>query len=251
MGNDAHPPGVWTTVENGYEKTASRTIIEQVLSIVMQKHRMIVLLSKGYQSGATIFVSIGPQNLVIDRPMDWAGLKRVRVVFKDDAKVWNHFTVKVTGEGKDTVKTEFPTELFRLQRRAHFRIDAPTGSKASFMLDGELVKDITVGNISIGGMMIFYAKGEAPETIKDQDVVIHIEVELAPFVADDGEVSGEREVLRLEIAQGVCVRSFLDSNGQQYCLGVMFKPRPQEEVKLMQQIRQLELEELRKGILPR
>ena len=50
--------GVWTVDENGYEKTASREIVEQTLSVVMKKHRTVVLLGKGYQSGMTIFVSM-------------------------------------------------------------------------------------------------------------------------------------------------------------------------------------------------
>ena len=247
MDKNVQTPGVWTTEENGYEKTDSQKIIQQVLSVVMQKRRVVILMAKGYQSGATVFVSIDPNGFTIDKPMDWPKLKKVRVVFKDEAKVWNHFTVSVSGEGKDTVKTTFPTELFRLQRRSHFRIEVASASRVSFLRKNGPVKDISVGNISIGGLMLCFNKGDQPEKIKNQEVIAYIEIELPPTAGAKDSALKEAEVLH--ISKGVCVRDFEDKEAKKYCLGVRFEPKPNEEMKLMQYVRQLELEELRKGIL--
>lgn len=244
MATNTKTLGVWTTEENGYEKTDSHEIIKRVVSVVMKKRRVVVLLAKGYQSGMTVFVSIDPETLTIDKPMDWPGLKSVRVAFKDESKVWNHFTVPIIKEGKDTVKTKFPTELFRLQRRAHFRIEVPASSRVSFMRKNGPVADVVLGNISTGGLMMCFAEEDKPENIKEQEAITDIVIDLRPLVED----AGQKEVELLHISKGVCVRSFAEKEGRKFCLGVRFEPRPNEEMKLMQCIRQLELEELRKGV---
>jgi len=247
MKKKTHVPGVsWTTVENGYEKTASQELIKLTLSRVMEKRRFVNLLSRDYQSGATVFVSIGPKTLTIDKPMEWPDLKKVRIAFKDDAKVWNHFTVSVVGEGKDTVKTKFPTELFRLQRRANFRVELPSGSKASFVMEnGESVEDVAVSNISLGGLMMCFAKDDK-HNIRDQEVISKIKVKFQAPVKVAGNIEKKIEVFNVE--KGVCVRSFTDDKGETNCLGVKFEPRPNEEMQLMQFIRQLECNVLRKGL---
>nr|MBF0221518.1 PilZ domain-containing protein [Desulfobulbaceae bacterium] len=247
MAKNSKTPGVWTTEENGYERTNSPEIIKRTLSVVMQKRRVLVLLAKGYQSGMTVFVSFDAETLTIDKPMDWPELKNVRVAFKDEAKVWNHFTVSIVKVGKDTVKTKFPTELFRLQRRAHFRIEVPSSSRVSFVRSSGPVTDVVLVNISAGGLMMCFAKGEGPEKIKDQEVITGIEIELHPLPGDEG--ADQKGVEALHISQGVCVRSFEEKDQQKFCVGVSFEPRPNEEMKLMQCIRQLELEELRKGVM--
>ena len=247
MENNIQVSATWSATENGYEKTGSRVIVERLLLGIMQKRRSITLLLKGYQSGPTVFVSIDPHTITIGKPRDWPGAKRVRVVFKDEAKVWNQFTVSVLEEAKDTLKIEFPTELFRLQRRAHFRIEVPFGSRISFMLNYRSFEDVALRNISIGGLMMCFAKGEKTERLNEQAIITHIKVIVPSQVADKNAVPKEAEVL--QIAKGVCVRSFEDKNRQNHCLGVKFEPDPGEEAKLMQYIRQLELEELRKGVL--
>ena len=246
MAKNKTGPGVWVTQDNGYEKTDSQKIIQLALSTVMKKRRSVMLLFKKYQSRITVFVSIDSDSLTIDKPMDWPGLKHIRVVFKDEAKVWNHFTVRVIREGKDTVKTKFPTELFRMQRRAHFRIELPSVSRLSFIHRGTPVTDVALSNISTGGLMMCYAQGEQPGEIKDQDAITNLEIELYPPAEGVGDNPEESAVLH--ISKATCVRSFEDKDNKKKCLGVQFKPRPNEEMKLMQQIRQLELEELRKGI---
>jgi len=237
---------IWTPEENGHEKTNSPELIRRILLRTMKRRRFLNLLSGEYQSGATVFVSIDSTMLTIDKPMVWPGLKKVRIVFKDDAKVWNYITVSVIGEGKDTVKTKFPTELFRLQRRAHFRVEIPVGNTVSFSTDnGELVEDVAICNIGSGGMMLCFANDHFPD-IKEQDVLSEIEMSLE-LPARTGD-SGPKETELLYVAKGVCVRAFIDESTRKNCLGVKFKPGTAEEMKLTQFIRLLELDELRKGV---
>lgn len=243
---------LWTAEENGKEKTNSSKIIKQSLSTLKQKGRFIVLMQKNYQSGSAILVDFNDQFLTLDKPIDWPGKsKRIRVVFKDEAMVWNYFTAFVVGEGKDTIKTKFPQELFRIQRRSHFRIDMPAGTSALFRTKDASYNNITVGNLSIGGMMFCLADKEFPEGLKDQteihDIIINISPQTGQIVSsiDADQEHGEC----VAIAAGIIVRSFSDEDSGNYCLGAKFILNGPEEEKLLKLVRQRELELLRKGLL--
>lgn len=240
----------WVAGKNGYEKNCSADVIHNALTITKNKRRFVVLLHTGYQSGSTVLVEIGKDFLTIDKPVDWPGLKKVRVVFKDEAQVWNYFAVKVLSAQEDTVKTEFPTELFRLQRRAHFRINLPNGSVAAFIKNGQEFKNMTVGNLSIGGMMFCLSATEPPGDLQDRDEISGIVIKIPK---DDKKMAAqmtENELFDfLAVSRGMIVRSFIDNDTVKYCLGVQFDLRPGEEERMQQYVRQRELESLRKGIL--
>jgi c-di-GMP-binding flagellar brake protein YcgR len=113
------------------------------------------------------------------------------------------------------------------------------------MENDAVLEDVAVSNIGLGGLLICFAVGAQP-TIKDQEVLSNIEVTLLP--SGDAADTKQEETEVFYIEKGVCVRSFIDKAARKSCLGVEFKPKPAEEMKLMQFIRQLELNELRKGV---
>ncbi len=235
---------IWRSGEGGSEITNSPEIILKTLAMLKKKRGFVALLHKGYQSGSTVLVGLESTGVLIDKPVDWPGTsKSIRVVFKDKTNVWNHFTVKVINSSKDTLKTEFPTELFRLQRRRHFRIDVPMGSLASFSRKREAFADVDVVNISAGGLLLNSAKlapiiGESGDD-SIQDVVIQI-------VADAGDTSGQDEPIT--VRKGKIVRETYDRQTSQLTLAVELFPTSGEEKELFKYVRWRELEMLRKGI---
>jgi len=229
----------WIPVDNGCENTDSPRFIKQAISSL----KFIILLHKDYQSGNTILVSADNNSLTIDRPRDWPGRrKKIKVIYRDEAKVWNYFITEVIAEYKDTLKTTFPTQLFRLQRRAHFRIAMPASCTASFRRKNDKFSNIMVNDISIGGMSIWLRDTEDTAGLEEEDALADIIINLSDSQGDDG---GDDSVA---IAQGLIVRAFTMDNGQK-CLGIQFHLQGNEEQRLMHFVRQNELAALRKGML--
>lgn len=229
----------WQPEESGYDVTNSPEIISQTLTMLQQKRMFLILLHKGYQSGGTILIDHNGQQLQIDKPMDWPGSeKTIRVAFKDAAKLWNHFTVKVLGVKDDILLTSRPTKLYRLQRRAHFRVSAPDNSTASFSHKNDRFYDLQLIDISAGGMQAC-SKKRLPITGKgDQATNIILYLPPTPDIAET----------TLEILEGQVVRVLRSEELRAYSYGVIFKCSQFEEELLLKYVRQRELEILRSGI---
>jgi len=168
-------PDLWIPGENGYEKTDSPRLIKQAITGLKERHRFIILLHKDYQSGNTVLVSVDHDSLTIDRPLDWPGLhKKIRVIYRDESKVWNYFVAKIIAESKDTLKITFPTQLFRLQRRAHFRVAMPADCVTSFMRKDEEFSNIMVNDLSVGGMSICLGGTNKTAGLEEEDTLADI-----------------------------------------------------------------------------
>ena len=235
--------GLWVLGEGDNEITKSPKVIKKSLARLKAKRGFVVLLHKGYQSGNTIIIGFDEKYLYIDKPLDWPGLSsKIRMVFKDEAKVWNHFTIKVVGVSKDTLKTIFPTKLFRLQRRANFRLNVLRGSRAGFSRNGDAYRNAEIINISAGGVLLSLDhKGPIIGDHSDnliQDITMKI-------VAGVDETSQDK---LLTVAKGRVVREVFDQENRRLLLGIEFFVNAKEEKALLKYIRHRELEILRKGI---
>lgn len=243
----------WIVLENGHEKTDSYDLIKQTLAQLKQKHTFIVLLQKGYQSASTVLISFDNQSLIIDKPVDWPDLKNIRVVFKDETKVWNYFTVSIAEAAQDTLKTDFPIELFRQQRREHFRVSVPANITGTFLHNKKEYKNVVIGNLSIGGVMFCLPASAHSLAFNELETITNISMNIPTLKSNAGKKSfpytGPGQDEGLVISKGIVVRSFYDKAQKKICLGLKFHLRPKEEETLLQYIRQLELEELRKGIM--
>ena len=236
--------GLWVLGEGDSEITKSSKIIRKSLARLKAKRGFVVLLHKGYQSGNTIIVGFDEKYLYIDKPLDWPGLSsKIRMVFKDEAKVWNHFTVRVVGVSKDTLKTIFPSELFRLQRRANFRINVLRGSTASFSRKGESYRNADIINISAGGVLLSLDHKSPIVGNHSDDSIQDITMEIV--TGEDG-TGGQDELLT--VAKGRVVREVFDQENRRLQLGVEFFVNAKEEKALLKYVRHRELEILRKGI---
>ncbi len=229
----------WQSDESGYDITSSPEIIQQTLTMLKSKRMFLILLHKGYQSGSTVLVNRTDRHLLIDKPVDWPGKETViRVVFRDPAKLWNHFTVKVVGVKEDLLYTTLPLKLFRLQRRAHFRVETPRDSRVSFLHKGIPCAELEVFDISAGGMQAC-SPHRLPLT-GERDPITNITIDL-PASMDVGDTT-------LSIRKGEVVRIAHNEEKNYYCYGITFSYTQNEEELLLRYVRQRELELLRSGL---
>ncbi len=220
---------------NGYEYTESRQIIARKLAMVRDERLPIVIVHEKYQSGPCILVDFNDSRLLIDKPRDWPGKRKtIRVIFRDKARLWNHFYCKVMQATKDTLVTTFPAQFFLLQRRQHYRVEAPRGSTVSFGYKERQIDGLEVKNISAGGLLMCSRSPlEFPPQADIHDLLIALPVKDAS------------EPLLLTCRKATIVRSEEIKHSKSVCFGVEFQPTAKEEDALIRYVRQRELEVLR------
>lgn len=229
----------WQPSADGREITRSQQIITTTLFRLKSKRIFLTLLHRGYQSGSTVLIAYDRKQLEIDKPLDWPHTEtRVRILFKDTARLWTYFTVEVTAATADSLFTRVPDTIYRLQRRSHFRVEPPSGSQASFVHRGTSFTGLSIQDISAGGMLLLSAS-RLP--LSSEDSITHISI----FIPDGGELINPREGgdLVIPIRQGRIARV---SEGDAYGYGIDFKYSQNEEELLLRYVRQRELELLRK-----
>jgi len=230
----------WQTEASGYDVTQSPKIISQMLTMLKSKRIFVVIIHKGYQSGSTILVDLNERGLQIDKPLDWPGTETmIRVVFKDAAKLWNHFTVKVLGVKDDLLYTTRPIKLSRLQRRSHFRVETPRGSTVSITYHNTTFSALDLLDISAGGMQTC-SHVRLPVS-GDGDMINNISIQLQP-TANTGATF-------LSIKKGLVVRALRNEEQHTFCYGITFDCSQNEEELLLKYVRQRELEMLRSGLV--
>ena len=221
---------------NGYEYTESPAIIRRKLAMVRDERLPIVVVHEKYQSGPCILVDFSESRLRIDKPRDWPDRSRsIRVIFRDKNNLWNHFYCKVVQTTKDTLVTTFPSQFFVLQRRQHYRVEAPSGSTVSFTYKDRLYDGFLVKNISAGGLlMCSRTPVEFPPQADIGELVITV------------PLADEPEPLTLFCRKAAIVRSESRPRAKLSCFGVEFQPTAKEEDALIRYVRQRELEILRR-----
>ena len=68
--------------------------------------------------------------------------------------VWNKVRVLVTRTTESSIFTEFPTILFRLQRRTNYRVGVPNGSTVMFVHNNEMRQGFQVIDVSANGIFV-------------------------------------------------------------------------------------------------
>ncbi len=230
----------WQDVGAGYESSTSSELIDQAVTRLVTRHLPIFLASKGYQSGPTILIGANDQGLLLDKPRDWHPREKIRLIFKDETQLTNHFDVQILAESADTLQSSPPGEIFRLQRRASYRVEVPRGCHVSFRSNNHLHAGLTVENVSALGMLFFSKKPvELPRTAI-QDIALSI-----PAREDGDTLAGWQQK---NISQGEVVRTFHDRQLGIVCYGVAFRSKRKEEDELTRYIRQRERELLLKRL---
>lgn len=230
----------WQEIGADYQSSFSKELISSAVTRLVNEHLPIFLAGNGYQSAPTILLGTTEHGLLIDKPRDWTPSRKTRLVFKDESRLTNHFDVLILRESADTLQSSLPEEIFRLQRRASYRVDVPHGCHVSFRNNDRLHTGLKVKDISAAGMLFFSKKPvELPGTaIKD--------------IALSIPVGASRDILagwqQKKISQGEIVRTFHDRQMGIVFYGVAFRNKRKEEDELTRYIRQRERELLLKGL---
>lgn len=244
MANRSRIEENWVQGEGGYEVTRARKILLLALENLKKERGSITLVQKGYQSGNTMLVDFDDNRLLIDKPRDWpGGITRVRAIFRDNAKLWNHFVANIFQTDKDTLYARFPEEMYLLQRRAHYRVDAPRGSQVTFTYEGQKMKGFFVQDVSSGGMLIFTSMRRNIVLYRNKtirDIVLNLAIH-------DSSSQGTGPLLQLQIPEGEVVRGFRNEQLKLIYSGIKFSCTSLEEETLLKYVRQRELALLRKG----
>jgi len=232
-------PG-WQDIGADYESSTSSELIGQAITRLVTRHLPIFLASNGYQSGPAILIATNDQGLRLDKPRDWRPSEKVRLIFKDETRLTNHFDVRILAESADTLQSSPPGEIFRLQRRSSYRVEVPHGCHASFRSNNKLHIGMTVKNVSALGMLFSSQKPvELPQT-GIQDIALSIPAR------ESGDILAGWQ--HKKVSQGEIVRTFHDRQFGIVYYGVAFRSKRKEEDELTRYIRQRERELLFKGL---
>lgn len=230
----------WMPYGGGYEVTRAPKLIAAKLADLLASKYPMIINYEGYQSGGRILQEIVAGHLVIDRPDDWSGRgKKIRVVFMDRLGLWNHFYVLVRKVTKTSLIVSVPVEYYLLQRRNNFRVPVPLGSLASFFSRNGVLRDLLIGNVSAGGMLVAVPDRDMLDL---QEPLANISLEMVR----DADVPDSQSV-SLSIAQGLVVRAAGPYMLKYFGYGVRFSLSTKEEDSLVRYVRQRELELLRKS----
>lgn len=231
----------WTGDDSGYEKTRSTPVINHLLKHLKNQRTPLTIVTDGYQAGPTVLIEITDEKLVLDKPAGWPGKATVksrknhqlRVIFRDAARKWNHFDVKVVGNDLDTLYLSVPQTLYRLERRAHYRVSVPSGSSISFSYENARYEKGILNDISAGGMLVSIPDKIQVESkqLKDIDITL-------PTPEDD--------IQNIHIGRGEIVRYKHDMVSKRAAIGVAFEVTGKEEEVLLHIVRQQELSLLQK-----
>ena len=131
----------------------------------LQKNRTIIsinLLGKGYE-GLTIVTGIHTMNniplILIARPggsedyIQKTSKERVFLEFVDRDKIQYNFKTRIEKVGEDDILIQFPKIINRVQRRKHFRVEPPIGTRMVITADDRR-HEVNVINMSMGGALI-------------------------------------------------------------------------------------------------
>ncbi|MDA8164839.1 MAG: PilZ domain-containing protein [Desulfobacteraceae bacterium] len=218
----------WAAAQGGFQATRSRRFIESVLSSLERKKTELMLAQKESQSGPTILLGSTGRHLLIDAPAAWRlrGLG-LRIRFKDEARLDCYFDTKIVYIKDEIIYAKAPAELYRLQRRAHPRVEVPGGCHALVAgLAGGAA--FPVRNLSAGGMLCCSPSRQLAcgMVLENIDLILGL--------------GGAQERSRITIPRGRVVRTFVDRLARRICYGVAFECGIGEEKRLMAYVRDLE-----------
>jgi len=224
--------------ETGIDVITTPVTIRHLLQRLQKGGDFISLFFRSYESVPTIIVDCVAERLLIATPPDWPAAARpgvqVKAVFHDDKRLWNHFKTKLLAVGDDTLVLEFPSAINRMQRRNHFRVLAPAGSRTNFYHGDLLHQDIMIRDISAGGMLVSV----------ERKLPLEIGVEVSKINLMLASFENKKLLGRLLIGRGRIVRISFTDRGR-YCYSFAFSATGVEKSELLIYVRRLELEYLR------
>jgi hypothetical protein len=212
----------WEIEKRDFARSDDQEIIKQSLNMIKNDHGMLVLTSvDGSRYGNTILIKFDQKTLSIDKPIDFdeKTISDFRIYFKDITNVWSFFEVMVINDCPYSLCTTYPDNLYRLQKRRHYRVEMPVGTRTVFWVDDTIHNGGYVKDISTSGMLI--CTGSTEEKFDDHSTINDIAIALPQHESSEKHDDEERIVLPV-INRGQVVRSFRDAETDQICHGIAF-----------------------------
>jgi hypothetical protein len=225
----------WQPSAAGSEKIDAVSIIRTFLGYLQQEGIILSLSYKNHDLGHTVLEEHHHNHLQFTspRPLPAKPLE-IRLFFKYKDKLLHFFDTRLISVAGLQLKTTIPVEIFRIQRRSHYRVDVPLGSSVSFS-NAEQNFAVAVRNVSASGMLLCT---KTCHHFQEGAVLSDISFDLL--------LLGCRNPFHLQIREGQIVRS-TPENGRR-CYGASLRLSQQEENTLWSYIRQRELEILKNGL---
>lgn len=220
----------------GLEKIEAEQAI-RVLVQYLRDHRLqIALTHRNEYLGNTILVAHDGKRLQLDRPPRFSPkIPFVRANFVHKDKIHHFFTVPVAELTDDLLEVPWPHQIFRIQRRSHYRVDVPLGSSVSFAYEDRMYENFAVRNVSAGGLLLCRQGGH--QLLKGARLA-DLDLALLLFNSD--------EPFSLKVRGAKIVR--IANEKDHHCYGASLRLHPREEDTLWRYIRQRECELLARGM---
>jgi c-di-GMP-binding flagellar brake protein YcgR len=228
----------WVPTENSQERTRALVLIESALFYLANRRVALIMEQNGKKSEPTILRRYNEEQLLIGLPPDGQPRKTsVRFHYRDHSFINCYFDTTIDTVREGMIHARIPDYLVRLQRRAHYRVEAPGGSEAVFFNRGAGKARLTLKNVSAGGML----GCGGIDRIRVGSILREIELLLASPVAGPRTWFADL----VNIPRGRVVRAFPDGDSGLFYYGIAFECGRQEEANLLNYVRQREIEIVR------
>jgi len=254
----------WTTSDRGHEVSRSPEVIGRLMDHLMAERIMLFLHHQGYSSSGTMLLENSDGHIVLDMPQDWPGTERsIRVDFNGPEGLRYYFYGDVGAASKDTIVLPLPKEVFRMQLRHFFRVELPSGSVVSFLHKKNNYENLSVRDMSAGGMKITSKERldfEKFDLISKIVIIIPapslqpakprslVERQKMAVQQKKGEAQQAAPPRRLDVKSAKLVHISFDTLQKVYGYGVQFRLDSRDQERLQKFVRTRELEMLRQGV---
>ncbi len=200
----------WVQIDNQYEFTTNRDVILKEVKKLVSDRVWVEIRLKGYKSTPTLVISVDEDRVEIDKPRDWPGAQDITLIYRHVVGPWHFLQARVKEVTKQAIWTYLPYAFIILERREHFRISTPTGSKIKVLFkkgDKEQVISGEVIDISLGGVAFWLDSKDGITLPSIRSMVDSVILELKLDASTDWKekdiVLSKAEVVRIdEIKQG-------------------------------------------------
>ena len=234
----------WVWVHGEVQYTTNPDVILQEVNDLKKKRTWVELRTPGYRSAPTIVMEAGPDEVEIDRPVDWRPYSGELIMsYRPDHGAWHFLRARVKRSSDKAVFISLPHLLAVLERREYFRLSTPEGSRIYYALPKKRGKPLIykgeVVDISLGGVGCRIVPAEGQPSPQPHTRIGPIKLELKANIQDPPEVLG--------ISQGeiVRVRQPGRHTKDEYLVGIKFLIDEKERDTLVPYLRRRELEVLK------
>ncbi|MEJ2034284.1 MAG: hypothetical protein P8Y63_14870 [Deltaproteobacteria bacterium] len=224
-------------LEPGCETIEAGQVIRGLVSYLREHRIQIALTDRNDYLGNTVLIDFDSDRLRLDRPPHLSARPAsVRANFVHKDRLHHFFTVPVAELKDDVLEVSLPDQIFRIQRRSHYRVDVPMGSSVSFAHKDRVFENFAVRNVSAGGLLLCV---QSERRLLKGAKLADLDLALLLF--------NSAETFSFKVRQAEIVR-IADEESDHHCYGASLQLTPREEDILCKYVRRRECELLAKGM---